>query len=68
MPHLVLTQNGPYTFEKLISHHYTENTILELFLNFLKIVEMLAKKYGYFTLTSKMIKAIKGPTPLIWIN
>jgi hypothetical protein len=68
MPNLILAQHAPYTFEKLIAHHSAENTIFDLFFHFLKIVEMLSKKYGYFKLTSKMIKAIKGPTPMIWIN
>jgi hypothetical protein len=66
---LVLAQRGQFSLAKLVEKcHGDRNNQLDLALQLLQIVSMLQKKYGYFQLTAGMIRASKGPSPLVWIN
>lgn len=48
--------------------HSEYNDIIKLFMKIINVIEMLTKKYGYFDITEEMIRASKGPTPIVWIH
>ena len=67
-PKLLLCQKAPYNFEKLMHSQSEFSELVKLFIKILSVLEMLTKKYGYFDITENMIRASKGPTPIIWIH
>ena len=42
--------------------------MLTILKDLLTILEMIVKKYGFYRLTSKMIKVNKGNLLQVWIN
>ena len=63
-----LIERGPLSLDQALRKAHCEGSILAMLRTVFQVVSVLVKKYGYFRITSKMIRGTRSGNLIVWFH